>query len=170
MVAPSTVLGAAGEHYVMCQLLRRGFIAALAPVGVPNTDIVVTEDIGDRLCAIQVKTRVDKGFDGGWHMSKKHETIESSALFYAFVDFGNDLVAPPVCFIVPSSLVADVIRRSHQTWLSTPGKAGRQRADTDLRRFLPDYDRMGIPIGCGSGWLERYREKWALLAGPAKQG
>ena len=36
MVAASTVLGAAGEHCVMCQLLRRGLIAALAPVGVPN--------------------------------------------------------------------------------------------------------------------------------------
>ena len=49
MVSRSTVLGAAGEHYVMCQLLRRGLIAALAPVGVPNTDIIVTDDIGDLL-------------------------------------------------------------------------------------------------------------------------
>lgn len=73
MVAASTVLGAAGEHYVMSLLLRHGFIAALAPVGVPNTDIVVTDDIGDRLCAIQVKTRVDKDSDGGWHMSEKHD-------------------------------------------------------------------------------------------------
>ncbi len=54
MVAVSTVLGAAGEHYVMCQLLRRGLIAALTPVGVPNCDIVVTDDIGDRLCAVQM--------------------------------------------------------------------------------------------------------------------
>ena len=41
-IAPSTtILGAAGEHYVMCQLLRRGLIAALAPadllsVGAPS--------------------------------------------------------------------------------------------------------------------------------------
>lgn len=46
MVAASTVLGAAGEHYVMSVLLRHGFIAALAPVGVPNTDIIVSDDIG----------------------------------------------------------------------------------------------------------------------------
>jgi hypothetical protein len=38
----STLLGAAGEYYVMAELLRRGFIAALAPQGVPNSDIVVT--------------------------------------------------------------------------------------------------------------------------------
>ncbi len=30
MVAASTVLGAAGEHYVMSVLLRHGFIAASA--------------------------------------------------------------------------------------------------------------------------------------------
>ena len=60
--------GAAGEHYVMCQLLRRDFIAALAPVGVPNTDIVVTDAVGDRLASIQVKSRRDIGSDGGWHV------------------------------------------------------------------------------------------------------
>jgi hypothetical protein len=65
MPSKSTLLGAAGEHYVMCQLLRHSFIAALAPVGVPNADIVVTDEIGDRLFAIQVKTRNDKGKDGG---------------------------------------------------------------------------------------------------------
>jgi hypothetical protein len=163
LVAKSTVLGAAGEHYVMCQLLRRGLIAALAPAGVPNTDIVVTDDIGDRLCALQVKTRVEKGSDGGWHMGAKHEAIASETLFYAFVDFGRDLVSPPTCFIVPSPVVADVIRRSHQVWLATPGKAGQQRKDSDFRRFLPDYDRMGLPIGCGAGWLDLYREAWRLI-------
>jgi hypothetical protein len=40
----STILGAAGEHYVMCQLLRRNMIAALAPTGVPNADIAVIKD------------------------------------------------------------------------------------------------------------------------------
>lgn len=122
MVAASTVLGAAGEHYVMSLLLRHGFIAALAPVGVPNCDIVVTDDIGDRLCAVQVKTRVDKGSDGGWHMSRKHESISSPGLFYAFLDFGKTLTAPPVCYVVPSAVVADAVARSHATWLSQPGK------------------------------------------------
>ena len=112
MVSPSTVLGAAGEHYVMCKLLRRGLIAALAPIGVPNCDIVVTDDIGDRLCAIQVKTRVDKGSDGGWHMSKKHEGIVSATLFYAFVNFGKSLSYPSICHLVPSEVVADVIGRA----------------------------------------------------------
>lgn len=127
MVAPSTVLGAAGEHYVMSLLLRHGFIAALAPVGVPNCDIILTDDIGDRLCAVQVKTRVDKGSDGGWHMSRKHESIISLGLFYAFLDFGNSRTAPPVCYVVPSSIVAGVVARSHAT-MAGPAWQARSRA------------------------------------------
>ena len=61
MVSATSLTGAAGEYYVMSQLLRRSFIAALAPTGVPNCDIVVTDEIGDRLCAIQVKTRNNAG-------------------------------------------------------------------------------------------------------------
>jgi hypothetical protein len=34
--------GVAGEHYVLFELLRKGYIAALAPTGVPDADIVVT--------------------------------------------------------------------------------------------------------------------------------
>lgn len=169
MVAASTVLGAAGEHYVMCQLLRRGLIAALAPVGVPNTDIVVTDDLGDRLCAIQVKTRLEKGADGGWHMGAKHERIASDLLFYAFVDFGRSLIDPPRCFIVPSQVVASVIRQSHQTWLATPGKNGAVHKDTDFRRFLPDYDKMNIRFGHGAGWLDHYLENWAQIESSANR-
>lgn len=168
MVSPSTVLGAAGEHYVMCQLLRRGLIAALAPVGVPNTDIIVSDDIGDRLCAVQVKTRREKGSDGGWHMGLKHEQIVSDSLFYCFVDFGKDLIDPPTCYLVPSAVVADVLVRSHRAWLSTPGKNGRPRSDTDLRRFLPNYERVGIDIGCGPGWLDEFRDRWDLVEGRSR--
>jgi len=163
MTSASSLLGAAGEHFVMCQLLRNGFIAALAPAGVPNCDIVVTDDIGDRLCAIQVKTRREIGSDGGWHMRKKHETIVGKRLFYTFLDFGTSPTEPPTCYVIPSQRVAEVLTLAHSTWLATPGKKGQQRQDGDLRRLLPDYDRMGISIGCGPGWLEPYREAWNSL-------
>ena len=42
----------------MSELLRRGYIAALAPEGVPNIDILVTDVKGARLCSIQVKTPI----------------------------------------------------------------------------------------------------------------
>ena len=175
MPSQSSLLGAAGEHYVMAELLRRDYIAALAPQGVPNADIVVTDVEGSRLCSIQVKTRRDIGSDGGWHMKEKHERIRGDRLFYCFVNFGKTFDAQPKVHVLPSSLVADVLTQSHQKWLATPGKNGQPHQDSPMRRLLPDYTRIfgrannPYPLG----WLDSYRDAWPLLkleawdAGPA---
>lgn len=163
MSSDSTIRGAAGEHFVMSQLLRRGMIAALAPAGVPNTDIVVTDKLGDRLCAVQVKVRREIGRDGGWHMKRKHETIVSPSLFYCFVDFGRELSDPAKTWVVPSSVVATALAITYQRWLHQPGRNGRAHKDHDLRRLLPDYASAGLGDEYKSGWLDPYFEKWDSL-------
>lgn len=165
MPTQSTLLGAAGEHHVMAELLRRGYIAALAPQGVPIADIVVTDVEGARLCSIQVKTRRDIGSDGGWHMKEKHERIRGNRLFYCFVDFGKTTDTRPAVHVLPSAVVADVLARSHRKWLTTPGKNGRAHKDTQMRRLLPDYARV---FGAEDnpyphGWLDAYRDAWHVL-------
>lgn len=162
MASDSTILGAAGEHYVLFQLLRRGFIAALAPQGVPNCDIIVSDRVGERLCAIQVKTRRDIGSDKGWHMSQKHERLKSENLFYCFLDVGKAPGDSPLCYVVPSAVVAAVLDESHQHWLKTPGKKGQAHNDTKMRRFLPDYTVSGF-AKYGDGWLDKFREAWDSL-------
>ena len=164
-IRESTLVSAAGEYYVLARLCLLGKIAAQAPRGVPNADVVVSSVRGDRLCAIQVKTRRGEGADGGWHMRKKHEDVRSPQLFYVFVDFCDARNPSPKSYILPSEIVAEVIRTTHQAWLSTPGKRGQQRNDSDFRRFMPDYT-----TNCGekakpyvAGWLEEYRERWGLL-------
>lgn len=164
-VKQSTLVAAAGEYYVLARLSLLGKIAAQAPRGAPNADIVVSSPEGDRLCAVQVKARRGKGRDGGWHMSKKHEEIVRFRLFYAFVDFGEMRDLLPKTYILPSKVVADVVRKMHAAWLATPGQKGQQRNDSDFRRFLPDFT-----VNCGErakpydkGWLDEYREKWSLL-------
>lgn len=159
----STLTGAAGEHYVMSQLLRRGFIAALAPVGVPIADIIVTDARGEQVCAIQVKTRRELGRDGGWHMKAKHENIQTDNLFYIFVSFPADELKLPDTFVVPSRVVADVLRRSHRGWLNLPGRKGEPHKDGDMRRFLPDHTRHGLSECHGPGWLDKYRDAWDKL-------
>lgn len=168
MSAQSTLTGAAGEQYVLYQLLRRGWIAALAPKGVPNADIIVTDIDGVRQCAIQVKTRRDIGADKGWHMRKKHEEIMSDTLYYCFVDLGKLESDIPVTFIIPSAVVASVLKDSHQLWLDTPGKDGAVHNDTDMRRLLPDYARRkqlqpSLMQKFGPGWMEPYKENWEVL-------
>jgi hypothetical protein len=160
-----TILGAAGEHYVMCQLLRRNMIAALAPAGVPNSDIVVTDRLGDRLCAVQVKVRRELGSDGGWHMDQKHETLISPNLFYCFVDFGKLLTEPPKTWIVPSGIVAQSLLDMYGDWLVTPGKKGQRRNDTSFRRFLPEYKPLP---NYKLGWLQPYLENWGSLEAASK--
>jgi hypothetical protein len=171
MASQSTLLGAAGEHFVLCQLLRRGYIAALAPLGVPNADILITDTEGQRLVAIQVKTRRNIGADKGWHMKPKHERLISDSLFYSFVNFGDGLEDRTQTHVVPSAVVAAAIRESHQYWLKTPGVKGRPHKDSQVRRFLPDYTKVfgeNHPL-YGLNWTEKYLEAWELLGPPQKK-
>ena len=175
----STILGAAGEHYVLAELLRRGFIAAKAPEGVPNFDIVITDLLGQRLAAIQVKTRRDyPGGDKGWHMKSKHEELSSDHMFYVFVDVGASEDAPVSFYVLPSSLVATVCRISHEIWRLTPNSNGGEHGDSPLRRMLPKYElpkyaqKMGYRPpkkhaeffeSYAAGWMEKYRNAWHLI-------
>lgn len=140
----------------MAELLRRGYIAALAPHGVPNADIVVTDLEGTRLCSIQVKTRRDLGSDGGWHMKAKHEGTRGERLFYCFVDFGKTPEARPTVHVLPSALVGDVLTATHRKWLATPGKKGQPHKDGVMRRLLPDYARVFLASDnpYPMGWLD----------------
>ncbi len=161
----TVLLGAAGEHHVLSQLLRRNMIAAAAPQGAPNTDIIVTDLNGNRLCTIQVKSRRDLGTDGGWHMGEKHESIVGDRLFYCFVDFGRSLGDLPKVHVIPSRVVADVLHISHRVWLSTPGKNGRQRKNTKMRRLVPDYSYASKPAAppFPTNWMDEYLDAWKLL-------
>lgn len=170
----STIVGAAGEYHVLSQLLRRGWIAALAPDGAPNMDILVTDENNKRLCAIQVKTRRNVGHDNGWHMKPKHETMVVDDLFYVFVDVGKRPSDQTACYVMPSSVVADCIKRCHQVWLETPGRSGRPHKDSNVRRLRPDYSSIKPTTQEGKaiideyrlGWLDRYREEWGILGLP----
>jgi hypothetical protein len=150
--------GAAGEHYVMYRLLQRGLIAALAPAGVPNADILVTDVIGDKVCAVQVKARQALGADRGWHMGKKHEEIRSANIYYCFVGMETD---PPKCWIVPSEIVAGALTVTHKKWLSVRGRRGQVHNDSNVRRLCEVYPL--LPDNYRLGWMDRYLEAWDQL-------
>lgn len=170
----STIVGAAGEYHVLSQLLRRGWIAALAPDGAPNMDILVTDEDSNRLCAIQVKTRRDIGSDKGWHMKPKHEDMVAEDLFYVFVDVGKQPSDPTVCYILPSAVVADSLKRCHAAWLESPGRNGKPHNDSSVRRLKPDHSNINPLSAAGKaavakysdGWLQEYRDNWSILRLP----
>jgi hypothetical protein len=134
-------------------------LASLAPPGSPDVDILVLSSDQTIVASLQVKTRT-YGPDQGWHMSEKHEGIVEDRLFYAFVDLEAE---PPATYIVPSRMVAEVVAKSHQLWLETPGRGGRAHRDSNLRRLRPDYSPLEV-LGYEGTWLEQYREGWNLLS------
>lgn len=162
MARDHAVIGAAGEHLVLSRLLSRGILAAKAPDGTSLVDLVVHQRGPDGqlsiAVAIQVKTRLRGGGDGGWHMQKKHEDHAEPWLFYAFVDFVPE---NPVVYVMPSSKVAQVVRDSHATWMALPGARGQAHNDSKMRRIRPKWP-FEVP-GVYEGWLEQYREAWSLL-------
>ena len=158
----TSVIGAAAEYYVMFQLLRQGFVAALAPKGVPEVDILVTDLGCNSLAEIQVKGRQFSN-DSGWTMNVKHEGIVRESLFYCFVDFGG-LADQPRCWLLHSRVVADVLKQSHAAWLATPGRNGREHQDWNMRRITHSYAYASFYRP--NGWLNEYLEAWTQLKEP----
>ncbi len=167
-VSPA-IVGAAGEHFVMGELLRRGFVSALAPQGAPNMDILIADTAGDHLFSIQVKTRTTVGGDGGWHMSEKHEKIIGKRLLYIFVDLGKPNGEYPDYYIIPANTVAKVVYETHKAWERNPGKGGRERSQTNkMRRIVPDYSRnyTNEKPAYTVGWMDTYKNAWHFLGSP----
>ncbi len=162
------IIGAAGEHLVMGELLRRGHIAAMAPQGAPNMDILIADECGETLFCVQVKTRTQHGGDRGWHMGKKHETIRGDRLYYVFVDLAISEGAAPDFFIIPADVVAETVRETHAAWLRNPGRNDHVRKDNDIRKIRPDYSASYTNEAVDSrytiGWMEQYRSAWSQFA------
>lgn len=153
----TTLIGAAGESFVLFQLYRRGLLAGQPPAGVADVDLLVLDESAQVITNLQVKTRT-YGSDGGWHMKVKHESLVSNRLFYVFVDLEPDV---PTCFVIPSRVVAEHVKMSHATWLSLPGRNGRPHQESQVRRLIPNlsFAVEGFP----PGWIEKYREDWSSL-------
>jgi hypothetical protein len=110
-------------------------MASLAPRNAPTVDILVLNHDESVRTSIQVKTRTGKE-GGGWLFGQKHETVQNRGLFYALVEFGPK---KQTTYIVPSKVIAQILRRSHQAWLKTPGTKGQPHQDTPMRQVLPAY-------------------------------
>ncbi len=164
------IIGAAGEHYVVSQILRRGYLAALAPDGAPNSDIIVTDINSQNLCSVQVKTRRSSSKNIGWRMNVKHENMVSEKLFYCFVALGEKFEDAIKTYIIPSEIVAEVVKNDHKFWLLGEPSRGESRKDTVIRTLSSDHSKnlAGTPYQnkYGMGWMDEYLEKWDLIIRP----
>jgi hypothetical protein len=154
------IVGAAGEHFVMYELLRRNFVAALTPEGVPSVDILISDLSGGHLASLQVKTA--SAPRRTWPLSPKNETLITDRLFYCFVMPRDDKMSSPDCWIIPSDIVAEHVTICHRTWLSGKPKRGLTRADGARRAMHKNcepFERYA------QGWLDQYYDNWEILRG-----
>ncbi len=63
-----SLIGNAGEYYVVAELLKRGIVAALAPRNAPSFDILATR--GNRTVKIRVKTKSQEYSVWQWAVKK----------------------------------------------------------------------------------------------------
>jgi hypothetical protein len=144
---PTRLSGVAGEYFVAGELSRHGFIASITLRNTKGIDILVSNSSASQQIAIQVKT--NQGAKPEWVLNKKAENFYADNLFYVFVNLKGQEEWPDF-YIVPSKVVANYVRNSHQQWLETPGKKGQAHKDNPMRKFR-DSER-------------QYLNRWDLLS------
>lgn len=130
------LIGNAGEYYVMAELLKRGVIAALAPVNTPSFDILATKK--EKTVRIRVKTKSQEL--SIWQYSVKKDgsiftNIMKEGDFSVLVDLSmktEDLKF----YVVPTNQVNTWLKEDFDIWVNTPGKNQRSHDKNNPKRIL----------------------------------
>lgn len=128
--------GNTGEYFVAGELERHGFTVAVPMSNVKDFDILAIDRSTYKQFAIQVKTTRSR--QKKWALSKKNEDLQGDNIIYFFVSLNEMDV--PAYHIVPSKIVAETIKKTHQEWLNKPGRNGQPHNDTPIRNFFDTND------------------------------
>ena len=152
------LLGNAGEHYVVAELLRRDIIADRAPRNAPAIDVMATT--GPKSVNVRVKTRSDQADSWVW-IAKPDKTIfrniHDKNDFTVLVHISGDNKSVGY-WVIPTRILDTRLCQSHTRWENAPGRNGRVRSKTNpMRRIGTSKD--------DQEWLNQYKgEKgWNLL-------
>ncbi len=128
----SILAGVSGEYFVAAELSRRGYICSVTLKNTKGIDVLVCNENATKTLGIQVKTNQINKTE--WLLNEKSENQNDKTLFYVFVNLrGIDQL--PEYYIVPSKIVSNIITTNHKKWLSTKGKNGQKRNDSNMRKF-----------------------------------
>jgi hypothetical protein len=137
-----TILGNAGEHYVLAELLRHDIIAGLTPRNTAGLDILATT--GEKSLSIRVKTKSSEA--RGWVWMAKGEPADATIFVGLDSRNSDDLVAlvdipdegPPAIYLVQTHALDSFLKRRHQEWLD-PSKMRRLVLGHDLDLLRKEY-------------------------------
>jgi len=163
------LVGACGVFFVSAELSRRGWIAMPTIRNTSGIDIIASKN--DKTVNLQVKT--NSYGKTKYPLSEKNENLVSDRLYYAFVTLKEE-TERPYFYVVPSKLVADYIKKTHEHWVNLPPKVRKKiyesaprdeivskRRESSMRQFpnyvgemLPEFKHFNI---------DNYSDRWDLL-------
>lgn len=149
--------GHASQFFIAGELCRRGWLAVVTMGNSPNTDILCSNKAGTRFVHVQVKTFVPG--NRTCSVGVKAEKVFGRSFFWVLGGIPKPGSALPFeYYVIPSSMMAENIVKSHQLWLKTPGKNDRIHRDNTIRTVhIP-------PAKSFSGWdISEYRDRWDLI-------
>jgi hypothetical protein len=162
---PSAFAGNAGEFFVLAEVTRRGWTAALTARNNRAYDILAKRD--DEFAAIRVKTKTPLSDAFQWNAKPNGEIfleLTNKSDFCVLVDIPEDTNVGPTYYIVPTPLIDKWLKDDFQTWVTTPGAKGQQRAKDNTRRIV-HLD--GDPTRLSYGYRQKlapYKGAWEKLA------
>jgi Holliday junction resolvase-like predicted endonuclease len=161
---PSAFAGNAGEFFVLAELTRRGWTAALTARNNRAYDILAKQ--GDHFAAIRVKTKTSAFELFQWNAKASGEIFVEMTRghdFCVLVDIPKDEYVGPTYYIVPTHRIDKWLKDDFQTWVKTPGAKGQQRAKDNKRRlFYVDDDTSRLAHGYRQK-LAEFKGAWNLL-------
>src|SRR5271155_3798202 len=130
----SAFAGNAGEFFVLAELTRRGWTAALTARNNRAYDILAKR--GDEFAAIRVKTKTSSFSLFQWNAKPNGDIFLEMTQhrdFCVLVDIPEEGGASPAYYVAPTPLIEGWLREDFNKWVTTPGAKGQQRA-TDNKR------------------------------------
>jgi len=151
-----TLIGNAGEYYVMAELLKRGVVAALAPRNSPSFDILATRK--RKSVRIRVKTKSEDMPDWQYNAKKDGSIFRDMGTkndFTVLVDLASKTINLKY-YVVPTKIINKWLVDSHNEWLATPGKKGQPHSPSNKKRHL-SYDSNKDELD------KKYHDMWSSL-------
>jgi hypothetical protein len=152
------LIGNAGEHLVIGELLRRGAVATLAPRNFAAFDVLVTVD---RFTAhVRVKTKTAWADSWVWNVKKTGEIfdrLKRQGDFTILVDLPES-PEPARFYVVPTPQLDQQLRDDFTWWVNQPpkNKQGRPHDPRNKMRRIGHKPEQW-------DWLKAFRDKWELI-------
>jgi hypothetical protein len=164
-VIPSAFAGNAGEFFVLAELTRRGWTAALTARNNRAYDILAKREY--EFAAIRVKTKTSAFTLFQWNAKPNGDIfleMTEEGDFCVLVDIPEDENYAPAYYVVPTPVIDKWLKDDFQTWVTTPGVKGQARDAANKRRlFYVDDDTTRL----GHGYQQKlapYKGAWESLA------